>query len=197
MHCFLYLRHRHNYYSNRTVDHYEGHRRGKTVHLNRQFVWLRVHRTSASVRSNAQHLWETQPFILAVSLFTLGSGVAGSAKNAAMLIGGRAVQDVGAVGTYLLLDVVLCDIVPLRQRAKYLGLMLSTTAIGTTVGPFIGGGFAEANWCWMFYLDLPFFGLALAPFWFFSTWDIPGIRLESTHTKESISFGLRSSSLPL
>jgi MFS family permease len=74
------------------------------------------------------------PLILAIGLFALGSGVAGGAKSATMLICGRTVQGVGAGGTYVLLDVLLCDLVPLHSRGKYLGLMLSTAAIGTTIG---------------------------------------------------------------
>ena len=53
--------------------------------------------------------------------------------NASMLIACRAIQGVGAGGAYVLLDVVLCDIVALRERGKYMGLMLSTAAIGTCV----------------------------------------------------------------
>jgi MFS family permease len=36
-----------------------------------------------------------------------------------MLIGGRAVQGVGAGGIYVLLDIICCDLVPLRERGKY------------------------------------------------------------------------------
>lgn len=101
------------------------------------------------------------PMLLAISLFTLGSGIAAGAKNPAMLICGRTVQGLGTGGTYVLLDVVCCDMVPLRERGKYLGIMLSTAAIGTTVGPVIGGALAEAGWRWIFYINLPVSGLAL------------------------------------
>lgn len=56
-----------------------------------------------------------------------------------MLIGGRTVQGLGTGGIYVLLDVVCCDLVSLRERSRYLGIMLSTAAVGTTVGPIIGG----------------------------------------------------------
>ena len=101
------------------------------------------------------------PMLLAVSLFALGSGIAGGAKNTAMLIAGRTVQGLGTGGIYVLLDVVCCDLVPLRERGKYLGLMLSTAAVGTTIGPIIGGALADVDWRWVFYLNLPFSGLAL------------------------------------
>ena len=101
------------------------------------------------------------PMLFAVSLFALGSGIAGGAKNPAMLIAGRTVQGLGTGGIYVLLDVVCCDLVPLRERGKYLGIMLSTAAIGTTIGPIIGGALAQVEWRWIFYLNLPVSGLSL------------------------------------
>ncbi|CRG84678.1 hypothetical protein PISL3812_01932 [Talaromyces islandicus] len=44
------------------------------------------------------------------SLFTLGSGIAGGAKNPAMLIAGRTVEGIGAGGIYVLLDIVCADL---------------------------------------------------------------------------------------
>ena len=101
------------------------------------------------------------PMLFAVSLFALGSGIAAGAKDTSMLIGGRTVQGLGTGGIYVLLDVICCDLVPLRERGKYLGIMLSTAAVGTTVGPIMGGALADVQWRWVFYLNLPVSGLAL------------------------------------
>ncbi|MCJ1310154.1 hypothetical protein MMC25_003815 [Agyrium rufum] len=102
------------------------------------------------------------PMLLAIALFTVGSGISAGAINSAMLIAGRSIMGLGIGGAYVLLDVVCCDMVPLRERGKYLPSMLSAAAIGTTVGPVIGGSLAEKNWRWIFYLNLPISGLALA-----------------------------------
>ncbi len=75
------------------------------------------------------------PFIASVVLFIAGSGLAGGAKDAAMLIAGRAVQGAGAGGIIVLLDIVCCDLVPLRERGKYLGLMFSWSGVGAALGP--------------------------------------------------------------
>ncbi|KAK3293114.1 major facilitator superfamily domain-containing protein [Chaetomium fimeti] len=103
-----------------------------------------------------------RPFIASVVLFTLGSGIAGGAKDAAMLIAGRAVQGAGAGGIVVMLDIVCCDLVPLRERGKYLGLMFSWSGVGAALGPPVGGALAEANWRWMFYMNIPICGVALA-----------------------------------
>ena len=102
------------------------------------------------------------PLVGSTALFILGSGIAGGAHNPAMLIGGRTVQGVGAGGIYVLLDIVCCDLVPLRERGKYLGLMFSWSGVAAALGPVVGGALAEANWRWIFYLNLPICGLALA-----------------------------------
>ena len=99
--------------------------------------------------------------LVALILFGLGSGIAGGASSPAMLIVGRTIQGLGTGGAYVLLDVICCDLVNLRERGKYLGIMLSTAAIGTSIGPLIGGALAESQWRWIFYLNLPITGLAI------------------------------------
>ncbi|KAL4861663.1 hypothetical protein BDV12DRAFT_207849 [Aspergillus spectabilis] len=101
------------------------------------------------------------PLIVSTALFILGSGVAGGAHNPAMLIAGRTVQGVGAGGMYVLLDIVCADLVPLRERGKYLGLMFSWAGLASALGPVVGGALAGANWRWIFYLNIPICGAAL------------------------------------
>jgi MFS family permease len=61
----------------------------------------------------------------------------------------------------VLLDIITCDTVSVRERGKFLGLVLSTGAIGSTLGPIIGGVLAQHNWRWVFYLTLPTSGIAV------------------------------------
>lgn len=95
------------------------------------------------------------PFLVAVALFALGSGIAGGASSPAMLISGRTVQGLGAAGLYVLSDILICDLVPPRHRGPYLSAVLSTAGIGSTIGPVIGGAIAQHNWRWIFYLNIP------------------------------------------
>ncbi|KAL4965415.1 MDR family MFS transporter [Aspergillus stella-maris] len=101
--------------------------------------------------------------ILSVLLFILGSGLAGGAHDTAMLIGGRTVQGIGGGGINTMVEIVVCDLVSLRERGKYVGLIGSMWAIGSVVGPILGGAFAQhASWRWIFYINLPLSGVALA-----------------------------------
>lgn len=107
------------------------------------------------------------PLLVAIALFALGSGISGGAKNVGMLIAGRTIQGLGSGGLYVLSDIVICDIIPPRHRGPYLSAVLSTAAIGTTIGPIIGGKLAQVNWRWIFYINLPIGGLGLIVILFF------------------------------
>ena len=107
------------------------------------------------------------PMIVSVLLFILGSGIAGGASSAQMLIGGRTVQGIGSGGIFVLLDIITCDLVPVRERGKFLGLVLSTGAVGSTLGPIVGGALADTNWRWCFYITLITAGIGLFAILFF------------------------------
>ncbi|KAI1172626.1 MFS general substrate transporter [Nemania sp. FL0916] len=107
------------------------------------------------------------PFIASTVLFVVGSGVAGGSRNAAMLIGGRTVQGLGAGGLYVLLDIICCDLTSLRERGKFVGLMSSFAGLAAALGPALGGVIAQADWRWIFWLNLPIGGVALVLILFF------------------------------
>ena len=79
-----------------------------------------------------------------------------------MLIAGRVIQGAGAGGIGVLVEMILCDLVPLRQRGNYLALIFGMLAVGTALGPFFGGLIVDySTWRWVFYLNLPIGGVAL------------------------------------
>jgi MFS family permease len=91
-----------------------------------------------------------------VAFFTLGSGIAGGASNGAMLIAGRAVQGIGAGGIYIMIDVIVSDLVPLRLRGNYMAIILLVYTVSTAIGPWVGGEIiATTTWRWVFYINLP------------------------------------------
>ncbi|KAI0108994.1 MFS general substrate transporter [Nemania sp. FL0031] len=107
--------------------------------------------------------------LFSVSMFTIGTIISTVATNFTILLSGRAIQGVGGGGIYTLSYIVVSDIIPLRQRPKYLALILAGWALGTVLGPVIGGVVAEhAQWQWIFYINYPFcaLGLLSVPFAF-------------------------------
>ncbi|KAF2962636.1 hypothetical protein GQX73_g10936 [Xylaria multiplex] len=101
--------------------------------------------------------------LVIVSLFTIGSGIAGGANNGATLIAGRAIQGMGSGGINMIIDVIVSDLVPLRQRGNYTAYVLVVYFIGTAIGPYVGGAIiASTTWRWVFYINLPVGGVSLA-----------------------------------
>ena len=91
-----------------------------------------------------------------VALFTLGSGICGGASNGGMLIAGRAIQGMGSGGINMIVDVIVSDMVPLRERGNFMAIVLTVYFIGTSIGPFVGGAIVETtSWRWVFYINLP------------------------------------------
>ncbi|KFY20235.1 hypothetical protein V491_03884 [Pseudogymnoascus sp. VKM F-3775] len=97
-----------------------------------------------------------------VATFTLGSGICGGANSAAMLIAGRGVQGIGSGGLNMIVEVIISDLVPLRQRGNYMAIILSIYSVGVSLGPFVGGIIVQTtSWRWVFYINLPVGGAAL------------------------------------
>ncbi|KAJ5457347.1 Major facilitator superfamily domaingeneral substrate transporter [Penicillium desertorum] len=84
--------------------------------------------------------WLTM-FIVAV--FTLGSGICGGANGADMLIIGRAVQGIGSGGINMIVDVIVSDLVPLRERGNFIAIVLTVYSIGSSMGPFRDTTFSQ------------------------------------------------------
>jgi EmrB/QacA subfamily drug resistance transporter len=101
-------------------------------------------------------------FIVAITIFIVGSLLCGTAADMFQLAAWRAVQGIGAGGLFTLALTVLADIVPPRERARYQGMFLGVFATSSVLGPIIGGLFAGANeilwingWRWVFLINLP------------------------------------------
>jgi MFS family permease len=91
-----------------------------------------------------------------VLLFTVGSAIAGGANNAATLIAGRAVQGMGSGGMNIVVDIIVSDLVPLRERGNYIAIILVVYTIGTTLGPWVGGVIVtNTSWRWVFLINVP------------------------------------------
>ncbi|CAI6337893.1 unnamed protein product [Periconia digitata] len=102
------------------------------------------------------------PCIFTVAMFALGSGISGGSNSVAMLIAGRTLQGVGLGGVNVLLEIIVCDLVPMRKRGAILGIIFAVFSAGSSIGPLISGVIVDrASWRWTFYIGVPVAGAAL------------------------------------
>ena len=94
--------------------------------------------------------------LFSVFMLLAGRAIRGAAQNTAMLIAGRGIQGIGGGGINMLVDVVICDLIPLRERGKMIGLLFAIISMTASFRPLIGGVLAgNGQWRWVFFLNLP------------------------------------------
>ncbi|AEO59483.1 hypothetical protein MYCTH_103794 [Thermothelomyces thermophilus ATCC 42464] len=126
-------------------------------------------------------IWGRRHLMMAaVAIFGAGSAIAGYANSCAVLLCGRIVQGIGSGGIDLFAELILCDIIPLKKRGHYVAIKAAVYALGTTIGPLLGGVFAQTNWRWCFGVNLPVCVLALVLMWFW-------LRLSSGNSWKGLS----------
>ncbi|WP_083283127.1 MDR family MFS transporter [Humibacillus sp. DSM 29435] len=103
-----------------------------------------------------------QFFLLAISIFTIGSMLCTLATSIGSLAAYRAIQGLGAGGLFALALAIIGDIVAPRERAKYQGYFLAVFGTSSVLGPVIGGFFAGQDtilgvtgWRWVFLVNVP------------------------------------------
>lgn len=128
------------------------------------------------------NIFGRKPLILtALAFFFAGTLVAGLSKNFTHMLVGRSIQGVGGGGLIALSEIIVTDLVPLRLRGQYFGILSAMWSVGSVTGPILGGGFSqEVSWVsdtqnsphmqwpltlpqrWIFYINFPFIGFGVA-----------------------------------
>jgi len=99
---------------------------------------------------------------LAILIFLSGSVLSGLSQSMIQLIACRAIQGIGAGGLMVGSQAIMGDVVPARQRGRYMGYFGVVFGVTNVAGPLLGGLFTEhLSWRWIFYINLPVGVLAL------------------------------------
>jgi EmrB/QacA subfamily drug resistance transporter len=119
---------------------------------------------SAPLYGKLSDLYGRKPaFVASITIFLVGSALCGFAGSMGELIAFRTVQGLGAGGLIVLAQTVIGDLVSPRERGRYQGMFAAVFAACSVAGPLLGGFITQyASWRWIFYVNLPVGGVALA-----------------------------------
>src|SRR4051794_24469325 len=108
-------------------------------------------------------------FLIAIGLFTLASIGAALSPDFPWFVVWRGVQGLGGGGLMILAQAIIADIVPARERAKYMGPIGALFGLSAVVGPLVGGFFTDSaalGWQWCFWVNVPVGLAAFTIGWF-------------------------------
>ncbi len=72
--------------------------------------------------------------LISLVFFLVGAIIGAVAKNFTYMLVGRTIQGIGGGGIMTLTEIIVTDLVPLRLRGKWFGLISATWALGSVSG---------------------------------------------------------------
>lgn len=95
-------------------------------------------------------------FQIGVAVFIIGSFCCGLSNSLMLLIVFRAIQGLGGGALTVTSTALIADVIPLRLRGAYQGVMGAVFGVTTVIGPLLGGFFTDSlSWRWVFYINVP------------------------------------------
>lgn len=101
-------------------------------------------------------LGKTRIFKFGIGVFTIGSLLCGFSNTLFMLILSRIVQAIGAGAAMATNQGIITETFPSNERGRALGMTGTAVALGTMVGPTLGGLIVSiAPWEYIFLINIP------------------------------------------
>lgn len=95
-------------------------------------------------------------FLLAISLFSLGSLLCALAPSLNLLVGARIIQGIGGAMLTPVARLALIRTYPKSELLGVLNYAIMPALLGPIIGPLMGGYLVElASWHWIFLINLP------------------------------------------
>ncbi|KAL4759667.1 putative MFS drug transporter [Aspergillus foveolatus] len=116
-------------------------------------------------------IWSRKSVLfVGLAIFFIGSLASSLAQSGIQLIVFRAFTGVGGGGLMTVAQMIVSDVVNLRERGKYQGILGAVVAIANGIGPVIGGALSSISadgWRWIFRLNLPLTAITTLAVFFF------------------------------
>lgn len=103
----------------------------------------------------ADMLGRKRLYVGGFALFTLGALVAGFSETALQLILLRVIQAVGGALMLANSTAIVTDAFPKHELGRALGINSMVIAIGSIIGPILGGFLAHFGWQWVIWFNVP------------------------------------------
>lgn len=117
-------------------------------------------------------------FQVAIVIFLVGSLLAALAQTFGQLVLFRGIQGIGGGGLQSMAFVMVGDLVPPRERGRYIGFFTGVFALSSVVGPLAGGFLVDnLSWRWIFTINLPIGIVAL----FVTSWALKMPHVKRDH----------------
>ena len=95
-------------------------------------------------------------FNLGLCVFTIGSLFCGLSKTLTWLVFFRIIQGIGASAAMANNQGIITQVFPDNERGKALGISATFLALGTMIGPPLGGFIVSyLNWSYIFFINIP------------------------------------------
>lgn len=105
---------------------------------------------------------KTTIFKLGIIIFTIGSLACGLSNSLVMLVFSRGLQAIGAAGTMSTSHGIITHVFPNNERGRALGINGTFVALGSMIGPPVGGIIVSVlSWQYIFLINVPIGILAL------------------------------------
>jgi EmrB/QacA subfamily drug resistance transporter len=106
-------------------------------------------------------------YMAGITVFLIGSALAGLSGDMNQLIIFRGIQGLGAGVIMACAFAIIADLIPPAERGKWQGVFGSVFGLSSVVGPTIGGYLTDnLSWHWIFYVNVPIGIIALAVLFF-------------------------------
>ena len=99
-------------------------------------------------------------FLVGFTIFTLGSLTCGLLPDLLnsfySLVGSRIFQAIGGAMLAAIAPAMITAYIPMEQKGKAMGIIMTMAALGTAIGPTIGGILTQyLSWHWIFFINVP------------------------------------------